>query len=94
MPNVIGQSVTDASNVIRNDGLTVGTTNFVKSDKTAGTVVSTKPSPGKDVHAGQSVTLEVSLGPSGTQVSVPNVVGMSIGDAESALRDGPAVLPG
>jgi serine/threonine-protein kinase len=48
-------------------------------------VISTNPSAGAHITKGESVSLKVSLGPSTASVSVPNVLNLSVSDAESTL---------
>jgi len=64
----------------------VGATKLVQSTQPAGTVVGSIPKPGAKVTKGQSVTLSVSLGVSTQPVSIPDVTGMSLSDAESTLQ--------
>ncbi len=85
MPDLVGMSVTDAVNQVKADGLLVGQTNLVSSNKPAGTVVSTDPAPGKKVTNGMSITLNVSEGVAGQPVTIPSVVGDNLSDAESTL---------
>lgn len=87
VPDVRGQTVTDAAAALRAAGL-VATTFEVPSTEPKGTVVAQRPLPGKKVPRGSKVRINVSRGAAGTQptgtstssapskVSVPNVVGL------------------
>ncbi|MEI8147883.1 MAG: Stk1 family PASTA domain-containing Ser/Thr kinase [Actinomycetes bacterium] len=86
MPDVIGTSITEATSTITSQGLVVGATKLVQSTQPAGTVVASTPKPGAKVTKGQSVTLSVSLGTSTQPVTIPDVTGMSLSDAESTLQ--------
>ena len=87
MPNVVGSSITDATATITAQGLVVGATQQVQSNKPAGTVISTEPKAGAKVTKGQSVTIRVSLGISTQPVTIPDVTKLSLSDAESQLND-------
>ncbi len=86
MPNVVGLSLTDASNALRQDGLVPGNVKFtVSSTVAAGDVISSDPKGGDKVTKGQSVSLVVSQGSSSTPVTVPTLIGLSLTDAEATL---------
>lgn len=85
MPDVIGQTQARATQTIVSEGLVVGATTPMHSKKPVGTVIATDPKSGKKVVKGDSVELIVSQGVATTPVVVPNVVGMSVADAESSL---------
>ena len=87
MPNVVGSSITDATATITAQGLVVGATQQVQSNKPAGTVISTEPKAGAKVTKGQSVTIRVSLGISTQPVTIPDVTKLGLSDAESQLND-------
>ncbi len=86
MPNVVGQDVATATATIIANGLTVGTTLQVASNKPVNQVLFTRPAAGASVTAGESVTLRVSTGPAKAPVTVPDVTGFSLADAESQLQ--------
>ncbi|MEI6709601.1 MAG: Stk1 family PASTA domain-containing Ser/Thr kinase [Actinomycetota bacterium] len=85
MPNVIGQQATQAVATLKADGLIVTSTKLVTSTRPKGSVISTNPSAGAHITKGESVSLKVSLGPSTASVQVPNVLNLSVSDAESTL---------
>ena len=86
MPDVVGNSIIDATSTITRQGLLVGASKLVESELPAGTVVSSIPKAGAKVAKGQSVTLRVSLGVSTQPVTIPDVTGMSISAAERELQ--------
>ena len=86
VPNVIGMSPANAEAAIETAGLTVGAIANDYSDTVpAGNVISQGPSAGTMVIPGSPVDIVVSLGPS--LVEVPNVVGMSLANAEAAIEN-------
>ncbi len=83
IPSVAGDSVAKASNVLGAHQLSVsGTTYALSSSVAKGNVVGTQPPVGTKEPAGTAVALVVSSGP---PVTVPNVVGDTQSQAESAL---------
>ncbi len=86
MPNVVGQTVANATATLQSDGLSIGTTKLVNSNQPSGTVVGTDPKAGASVKKTQSVTLQVSQGPAGSPVTVPDTTGQQLSVAESTLQ--------
>jgi eukaryotic-like serine/threonine-protein kinase len=56
----------------------------------AGQVVALRPGPGTEVQRGSNVTVQVSKGPD--RVAVPDLVGMTLDEAEAALQAAGLVL--
>ncbi|MCR6494225.1 Stk1 family PASTA domain-containing Ser/Thr kinase [Cellulomonas sp. P24] len=84
VPDVVGQQKDAAFAALRSDGLQP-TENDVFDDATAGTVVTTSPSPHGRVHKGGEVVVAVSKGPD--LVTVPDgLVGSMQADAKAALE--------
>ncbi len=83
VPDVVGDRRQDAEAEIADAGLTVGDFTTTESTDPKGTVLSSNPSAGIPVAPGTTVTLEVSSGPT----EVPDVVGLSQDEAESAIDD-------
>jgi len=86
MPNVVGQTISEATDALTSQGLVIGSTKLVQSDQPAGTVVATEPKAGATVSKGQSVALRISLGNSSQPVTIPDTVNMGLSDAESTLQ--------
>jgi beta-lactam-binding protein with PASTA domain len=96
VPDVTGMSQSQAESAIRGAGLAVGTvTPSTSPSVPSGDVISQAPSPGAKVDKGSSVSIVVSSGPppspspspSPSLVTVPNVLTMLQGPAETALTD-------
>jgi serine/threonine-protein kinase len=84
VPNLIGLSQTDAVITLQNLGLRASPGQQQYSDEPPGTVIDQDPRPGQMAPRDSAVTLIVSRG--AEEVSLPGVVGMTVGQAESALR--------
>ncbi|WP_312397863.1 PASTA domain-containing protein, partial [Kocuria sp.] len=84
VPNtLVGQSLDNARNALREAGLSVGAVSTVNSATVPENVVlSTDPAGGTTVEKDSAVQLQVSTG----RVTVPDVVGMSRTEAQDALR--------
>ncbi|MCL5445121.1 MAG: Stk1 family PASTA domain-containing Ser/Thr kinase [Acidimicrobiales bacterium] len=85
LPNVIGESASAATSKLSAEGLNV-VTRSVPSANRSGTVVSTRPAPGKKVSKGDTVTLDVSSSTTAQQITVPQVVGQSFANAVATLQ--------
>ena len=83
VPDVRGQSATDAAAAIAKAGLTVDV-HEINSAKDVNTVIAQAPAPGQNVVRGSKVRINVSKGPA--QVAVPPVVGLPYAQAESTLK--------
>ncbi len=71
VPDVTGQDIEEASQTLRDAGLTVGREqDAVENDEPDGTVVRTDPPAGSEVEVGASVTLTVSRGTPKEQTAV------------------------
>ena len=81
IPNVVGETKTEATSKLENAGFAVNVTTK-ESDKTEGTVIE-QSSTGTAVK-GATITITVSSGK--TKVTVPNVVGQLQVDAQSTLE--------
>ncbi|HEX9530202.1 MAG TPA: PASTA domain-containing protein, partial [Acidimicrobiales bacterium] len=85
VPDVRGQTATDAANALGQAGLVVGTQTQAPSDTVAqGSVIDTNPSQGTRVQGGSKVSLTVSSGPN--SVAVPDVIGETQDQATSDLQ--------
>ena len=82
VPNAVGLGEAEARDRLVSAGFEVETEE-VFSDREPGTVVSQNPAAGAQAADGDTVTIQVSKGTG--QVDVPNVVGMTRGEAEAAL---------
>jgi beta-lactam-binding protein with PASTA domain len=82
VPDVVGKTVDEARNLLRDQGLRVEVMN-VYSSGPVGTVVNQDPAAGKSVIQGTPVQIKVSQGP--RPVGVPPVIGKSYDDAAAEL---------
>jgi eukaryotic-like serine/threonine-protein kinase len=83
VPDVTGQSESNARSTLEHDGFVVSTTHQVSSTDAAGTVINQSPAANSTEARGSTVTLTVAQAPS--LVSVPNVKGDTEAAATSAL---------
>ncbi|MHC4479012.1 MAG: PASTA domain-containing protein [Planctomycetota bacterium] len=87
VPDVVGMTEANAQSAITDVNLAVGAVRHQHSETVAaGYVISQDPGAGTSVPLGSLVNLVVSLGPVPT-VLVPDVVGMTEPNAESAITD-------
>jgi serine/threonine-protein kinase len=82
---IVGEDQATADAVLRFVGLESRVVTQSSSTVSAGTVISSNPSPGQSIRRGTVVTLNVSSGP--RQVTVPPVINESRGSAIGALQD-------
>ncbi len=87
VPNVAGETAQAATQALRNDHLTVGSTIQRTSTASKGQVISTDPAAGASVPKNTSVTLIVSNGPHVTFVTVQSVVGDDFTQATQILTN-------
>jgi len=86
VPNVIGMSYSDAVNALTAANLkSQRLSDVFSNDVPRGKVASTSPSVGQPAPYQSTVTIRVSRGP--IMVTVPDVVGLSVDDANSKLGD-------
>ncbi|HUX04273.1 MAG TPA: Stk1 family PASTA domain-containing Ser/Thr kinase [Acidimicrobiales bacterium] len=85
MPNLVGQSITAATQTLQSEGVTNIKTAQVASKERTGTVLATTPAAGLSIAKGEQVTIQVSLGPTKAPVTVPDTTGMTLANAESVL---------
>jgi eukaryotic-like serine/threonine-protein kinase len=85
LPNVVGQNVTNAENILKQAGFTNITTQQEPSAQPQNTVTKQSPDPFNEYAADTQITLTVSSGVSAT--TVPNVVGQTVKDARKILQN-------
>lgn len=86
VPDVIGMTENEAVKALESAGLASGGIQREYSNKEKGTVYDVDPGEGEQVTAGTQVVLYVSNGPEPVQqVSVPNVIGQTLENAQAAL---------
>ncbi len=87
VPNVVGQTETQARATLQQSGLKVGKLQYNTSDSVdKGNVISQDPEANSSASSGASVNLVVSTGKTnGEKVSVPNLMGLTASEAEQQL---------
>ncbi len=85
VPNVVGNTASQADAKIKAADLTVGGTTSKTNSAKAGTVLSSDPSPGTSVKKKSSVDLVLSGGTQVVMVTVPSVVGETLTQAGQLL---------
>ncbi len=86
VPNVVGLTASQATQTLRNDHLTVGSSTVRTSNTTKGNVLSTDPKAGASVPKNSAVKLVVSGGPNIPTVVVPSVTGQQLTQAIALLQ--------
>ena len=85
VPDVSGRDESEAQKMLEDEGLKVGTSEFVFSDEyDEGQVIGTTPAAGSKVGKETQVIMQVSKGTE--KKTVPNVVGKKDGTAQSAIE--------
>ena len=85
IPVVKNESEARAADTLEGLGLVVETEQRTNSSVAAGDAVKTAPAAGESVPVGSTVTLTISKGPK--QVTVPNLVGLAEGAAQTTISD-------
>ncbi len=88
VPNVEGETLEDATFILKNEGLELGEVSKVNdADTPEGIVVTQSPKRGKSVPVGERVDVTISSGAGEvTQLNMPNLIGMSLADARDKLQ--------
>jgi beta-lactam-binding protein with PASTA domain/predicted Ser/Thr protein kinase len=82
VPDLRGQSVSEAQTSLSTVGLRLGSTTAEASDEESGTIIGQDPSSGEQLEQGQAVDVTVSAG--AEEAVVPNLVGLQ--DQDDAAR--------
>jgi beta-lactam-binding protein with PASTA domain len=85
VPNVLGLTVSSATQKLQGEGLMVGSTQPRTSTIRKGEIVSSNPPAGAQVGKNSPVNLVVSNGPSASTVTVPSIAGQQVTTATAAL---------
>jgi eukaryotic-like serine/threonine-protein kinase len=87
VPDVVGAGLLQGAEAVEELGL-IANTFPVESQEEIGTIVAQNPDPGTELTQGQTMRLNVSLGPGERQgARVPNVTGEDEADARRMLRE-------
>ena len=94
VPSVISMTQADAQKTLKESGLTVSMRPTYTSGQAVGTVADTDPAVGTEVASGTTVTIYVAREKVETTRTVPNVTGLSLEDAKTALQNSGLLLGG
>jgi len=83
LPNFVGQQVGAAQAAAQAGGYYINQTAVTNSSQPSGTIIKQSPAPNTPITTGEVVNVWVSAGPA--LVSVPDVTGLNINQAEAAL---------
>ncbi len=94
VPNVVGETLEDASFILKNEGLHIGEVGKVNDPEVAeGIVVAQNPVKGRNIKLGERVDITISSGASSNiQLNMPNLIGMSLSDARAKLQTDELIL--
>lgn len=89
VPDVADMTQADAEKTLKDAGLKVQVAENPSADVAAGSVVTQVPAAGESVAPGTTVAIVISTGPpaAADEVSVPNVVGLTVAEAQQTLSD-------
>jgi serine/threonine protein kinase len=93
VPRVVGEELSEAEIILRNEGFTIESVNEIYDDKYAeGFIISQDPRAGTKVAKNSKITLMVSKGKTPDKVSMPNLLGKSLEEASKQISDSKLVL--
>jgi beta-lactam-binding protein with PASTA domain/tRNA A-37 threonylcarbamoyl transferase component Bud32 len=84
--DVTGRTEGDAEGLLQGDGFKTSSTSEPSDSVPKGRVIRTEPGAGSTRPEGSTITLVVSSGPEASEVTVPNVVGLSEENATAVLE--------
>ncbi len=84
--DVTGRTEGDAEGLLQGDGFKTSSTSEPSASVPKGRVIRTEPGAGSTRPEGSTITIVVSSGPEATEVTVPNVVGLSEENATAVLE--------
>jgi eukaryotic-like serine/threonine-protein kinase len=87
VPVLKGKSVRDARFALERVGLNLGQIDSVSSDDPKNMIFEQQYAPGTPLKKGDSVRVSLSIGPAYSEISVPNLIGKSLSQAEQILSD-------
>lgn len=87
VPNVASMTASAAADAVKAAGLVPVTYNDFNSSTPSGLVFGQAPAAGTAIAPGSEVAIGVSLGKAPSNPKVPNVVGMTAADAQTALKN-------
>lgn len=87
MPFLIGKTIRDATVTLERIGLSIGKIDSIESEFPSGIIVEQQIFQGREIAKGTLVNLKLSVGPQVGMIRVPNLLGKSLYEAESILRN-------
>lgn len=92
VPNVVSMTQADAQKTLKGNSLTVSMRPTYTSGLTVGTVADSYPAAGTEVASGTTVTIYVAREKVDTTRTVPDITGLTVEDAATALQNSGLVL--
>lgn len=93
VPDVEGKELADAEIIIRNEGFEIGKVDKTYDDKyKEGFIISQEPRAGTRVAKNSKIDLMVSKGPTPDKISMPNLIGLTLEEAQKQIQDSKLVL--
>lgn len=92
VPNVVSMTQADAQKTLKDNSLTVSMRPTYTSGLTVGTVADSDPAAGTEVASGTTVTIYVAREKVDTTRTVPDITGLTVEDAATALQNSGLVL--
>lgn len=92
VPNVVSMTQADAQKTLKGNSLTVSMRPTYTSGLTVGTVADSDPAAGTEVASGTTVTIYVAREKVDTTRTVPDITGLTVEDAATALQNSGLVL--
>lgn len=83
VPDIVGKTTSEASSLLADQGLRIGSSETVDSPYQQDIVVSSNPEAGSSIDEGGAVDIEVASGMN----TIPDIEGMTVEEAEAALND-------
>lgn len=87
VPNLVQKEFKEAQYMLENQGLKLGTVEYVQNELAEGTVISQSPFAGLQIGVGGTVDLFVSKGSEPVKVNMPKLLGLSLADANKKLAE-------
>lgn len=87
VPDVYGYEYTSAESFLKSKNFDVKIEKLKSTTAETGTVIKTSPARGKMVTEGSLITLYVATSAEDEPVDVPNLIGMTVSEAEKALKE-------
>ncbi|MEG0919623.1 MAG: Stk1 family PASTA domain-containing Ser/Thr kinase [Anaerovoracaceae bacterium] len=87
VPNLVGKTKDEAKRIIEEFGYKLGEIKVVKGEEPKDTVIKQDPTAGSEAAKDNIINIEVSDGEGKEESAVPNLLGMTLGDAKTSLKN-------